>query len=275
MKFCLDDGALLVAEPAPTSRSSAEPTLYMPGPTRQSPGAVPTSPPSTLTSIGFQPADGGPGSQYPTESSGSRKSALLWIVIALILGGSGIAIALIMTRGRDTNSSGTSTSNLSSSPTPGQNTVDSSNSSNTESNLSSKSANTSSTNRQAESTTPSTTAETASVKPPKVELKEPAPTPKPAPRGPVSGGVLNGKAVRLVQPTYPAIARASHTSGTVTVQVLVDEAGNVISASAVSGPPLLQSSAVAAARASRFSPTLLSGVPVKVSGVITYNFQAQ
>jgi periplasmic protein TonB len=61
----------------------------------------------------------------------------------------------------------------------------------------------------------------------------------------------------------------------VTVQVLVDEAGNVISAQAVSGHPLLQSSAVAAARASKFSPTLLSGVPVKVSGVITYNFRAQ
>jgi periplasmic protein TonB len=86
---------------------------------------------------------------------------------------------------------------------------------------------------------------------------------------------MNGKAVRLVQPAYPAIARSAHASGTVTVQVLVDESGNVISASAVSGHPLLQASAVSAARASKFSPTLLSGVPVKVSGVITYNFQAQ
>ena len=86
---------------------------------------------------------------------------------------------------------------------------------------------------------------------------------------------MNGKAVRLIQPAYPPIARSAHASGTVTVQVLVDEAGNVISAQAVSGHPLLQASAVAAARASKFSPTLLSGVPVKVSGVITYNFQAQ
>ena len=94
----------------------------------------------------------------------------------------------------------------------------------------------------------------------------------PRPPSIVSGGVLNGKAIRLVQPSYPAIARAAHVSGRVTVQVLVDENGNVVSASAVSGHPLLQGSAVAAARASKFSPTMLSGQPVKVSGVIIYNF---
>ena len=60
-----------------------------------------------------------------------------------------------------------------------------------------------------------------------------------------------------------------------TVQIVVDESGRVISASAVSGHPLLQQAAVAAARQARFSPTLLSGQPVKVSGVITYNFVLQ
>ncbi|HEY8205180.1 MAG TPA: TonB family protein, partial [Pyrinomonadaceae bacterium] len=83
------------------------------------------------------------------------------------------------------------------------------------------------------------------------------------------------KAIRLVQPAYPAIARAAHASGQVTVQVLVDESGNVISANPVSGHPLLKASAAAAARASKFSPTVLSGQPVKVSGVIIYNFVAQ
>lgn len=99
--------------------------------------------------------------------------------------------------------------------------------------------------------------------------------PPPAPRGPISGGVLNGKATRLVQPAYPAIAKAARASGQVRVQVLIDENGNVVSASPVSGHPLLQSSAAAAARASKFSPTLLSGQPVKVSGIIIYNFVAQ
>jgi TonB family protein len=88
----------------------------------------------------------------------------------------------------------------------------------------------------------------------------------------ISGGVLNGKAVSKPEPEYPEIAKAARASGTVTVQILVDEEGNVISASAVSGHPLLQAAAVTAARAAKFSPTRLSGQPVKVSGVVTYNF---
>ena len=118
---------------------------------------------------------------------------------------------------------------------------------------------------------------------PKVEVSDeppppppPAPTPPPAPKKTVvSGGVLNGKAISKPQPTYPPIAKAARASGTVTVQILVDESGRVVSASAVSGHPLLQQAAVAAARNARFSPTLLSGQPVKVSGVITYNFVLQ
>jgi protein TonB len=56
------------------------------------------------------------------------------------------------------------------------------------------------------------------------------------------------------------------------VQIVVDEDGKVISAKASSGPPLLLYAAEKAAYQARFSPTLLSGLPVKVSGVITYNF---
>lgn len=100
------------------------------------------------------------------------------------------------------------------------------------------------------------------------------PTPPQVPKV-VSGGVLNGKAISKPQPAYPPIAKAAKASGTVTVQVLVDESGKVVSAHAVSGHPLLQQSAVAAARQAKFSPTLLSGQPVKVSGVITYNFVLQ
>jgi TonB family protein len=94
-------------------------------------------------------------------------------------------------------------------------------------------------------------------------------------RAPISGGVLNGKAISLPKPPYPPIAKAAKASGTVVVQVLVDENGNVIEAHAVSGHPLLQAASVAAARAAKFSPTKLSGQLVKVSGVITYNFVAQ
>jgi periplasmic protein TonB len=114
--------------------------------------------------------------------------------------------------------------------------------------------------------------------PAKVDVADapPPPPPKPTPpKAPISGGVLNGKAVRLVQPPYPAIARSAHASGQVRVQITIDENGNVVSAAAVSGHPLLQGAAVAAARQSKFTPTKLSGMPVKVTGVIIYNFVAQ
>ena len=114
--------------------------------------------------------------------------------------------------------------------------------------------------------------------PTKVDIggEPPPPEPKPTPRAaPISGGVLNGKAISLPKPAYPPIARAARASGTVVVQVLIDENGNVVSAHAVSGHPLLQAAAVGAARSAKFSPTKLSGQPVKVTGVIQYNFVAQ
>ena len=88
----------------------------------------------------------------------------------------------------------------------------------------------------------------------------------------ISGGVLNGKAAYLPKPNYPAEAKAAGAAGAVTVQVVIDEEGNVAAANAVSGHPLLREAAVEAAHSARFSPTTLNGQPVKVSGVITYNF---
>jgi len=111
--------------------------------------------------------------------------------------------------------------------------------------------------------------------PVKIADEPPPPPEAPKPRAPISGGVLNGKAISLPKPGYPPIARAAHTAGTVVVQVLIDENGNVVSASAVSGHPLLINAAVSAARSAKFSPTKLSGQPVKVTGVIQYNFVAQ
>src|SRR5437763_342025 len=127
---------------------------------------------------------------------------------------------------------------------------------------------------------PNATGTIAAKPPPPVTSEEPPPpppqpTPKPPPRAPISGGVLNGKAISLPKPPYPPIARAAHASGTVTVQVTIDESGKVISAHAVGGHPLLQQAAVQAAYGARFTPTQLSGQPVKVTGVITYNFVAQ
>ena len=91
----------------------------------------------------------------------------------------------------------------------------------------------------------------------------------------VEGGVLNGHAVSKPQPSYPNAAKQQGIGGTVVVYLLVDESGRVINAEALCGHPLLAKAAVDAARQARFTPTLLAGAPVKVSGVITYNFVLQ
>lgn len=100
----------------------------------------------------------------------------------------------------------------------------------------------------------------------------PAPEQRPAPKRPLSGGVLNGKAITLPKPVYPPAAKNVGAAGIVVVEVLIDESGKVISARAASGPPMLQAAAVQAARLARFSPTTLSGQPMQVAGTITYSF---
>ena len=115
---------------------------------------------------------------------------------------------------------------------------------------------------------------------PVVDITEPPPPP-PAPKPVVptvlrvSTGVLQGKAISLPKPNYPAIARPIRLQGTVAVQVLIDEYGKVVSAKAISGHPILIPEAQKAAMQARFQPTTLSGQPVKVSGVIAYNFVMQ
>ena len=104
---------------------------------------------------------------------------------------------------------------------------------------------------------------------------EPPAAEPPAPKPPVkavSGGILNGRAINLPRPVYTDSAKRSGHEGTVSVEVLIDVAGKVISARAVSGPNPLRGAAEDAARRARFYPTLLSGQPMRISGVIKYNF---
>ena len=108
---------------------------------------------------------------------------------------------------------------------------------------------------------------------PIISIDEPPPSPGPKPiLKPVSGGVLNGTAVSLPPLLYPEAAKRMRTQGVVTVDVILDETGKVVSASASAGPTILRDAAVQAALKARFSPTKLSGQPVKVSGVINYKF---
>lgn len=91
----------------------------------------------------------------------------------------------------------------------------------------------------------------------------------------VSGGVVNGQATSLPKPPYPAAAKAAGASGLVNVQVTIDETGKVVAAKAIDGHLLLRQAAEKAARNADFNPTLLSGKPVRVTGVIVYKFAAQ
>lgn len=90
---------------------------------------------------------------------------------------------------------------------------------------------------------------------------------------PAAGTVLNGKAISLPKPVYSDAARERRLSGMVVVKVTIDETGTVINARDMcGGPPLLSEAAIAAAYQARFTPTKLSGTPVRVNGIIQYNF---
>ncbi len=113
--------------------------------------------------------------------------------------------------------------------------------------------------------------DTAPVAEAKTTTPPPPAQPK-APPPPQSKGVINGLAVSLPQPPYPPTARTMRVTGNVSVQVTISEAGKVISAKAVSGHALLKDAAEKSAWNARFTPTMLSGHPVKVTGVIVYKF---
>ena len=114
---------------------------------------------------------------------------------------------------------------------------------------------------------------------PSVRVEETTPPPLPVAVKPttqrVTSQVLSSKVISLPKPAYPAIARPIRLEGPVAIQILVNEQGNVISAQVVSGHPILATPALEAARRARFTPTVLNGTPVKIQGVITYNFQLQ
>jgi len=107
--------------------------------------------------------------------------------------------------------------------------------------------------------------------PPRVIEKEKAPQPSIVHKS----VVLNGEATFLPVPPYPLLAKTTRVQGRVNVQVTIDESGKIVSARATSGHPMLNPAAVRAALQARFNPTKLNGVPVKVSGIITYNFSLQ
>jgi hypothetical protein len=89
----------------------------------------------------------------------------------------------------------------------------------------------------------------------------------------IGGGIIGGKAVSLPKPVYPDDAKKFLWRGAVRVAVLLDETGQVIRAKAlcVDLDSVARSSETAALR-SKYAPIMVSGKPIKVGGVIVYNF---
>jgi len=112
--------------------------------------------------------------------------------------------------------------------------------------------------------------EPPALQPPPARKIEPAPEVKPTSR--VSERVLQGLAIRKVKPAYPVLAKQVHASGPVQVQVTIAEDGRVTEAYVIGGPALLRSAALEASRQWIFSPTTIGKIPVKVQGILTFNF---
>lgn len=80
------------------------------------------------------------------------------------------------------------------------------------------------------------------------------------------------KPICLPKPKYPATAKAVGASGDVQVQMTIDENGKVIEAKAITGHPFLKLAAEKAALQAKFEPILISGKPIRITGIIVYKF---
>jgi periplasmic protein TonB len=103
------------------------------------------------------------------------------------------------------------------------------------------------------------------------------PPPPPAaarPKGPIriSSGMREPRLISAPPVEYSPIARQAHVEGTVLLEAIIDEHGDVTQVRAISGPALLFSSAIKAVAGRRYEPTILDGQPVAIRLDVTVNF---
>ena len=96
-------------------------------------------------------------------------------------------------------------------------------------------------------------------------------------RGPVriSSRVVEGLLIRKTMPTYPPIAKATGTQGTVVLQATIARNGTIENLRMVSGPTLLQQAALDAVKNWLYRPYLLNGEPVEVETTVNVVFKLQ
>jgi len=88
-----------------------------------------------------------------------------------------------------------------------------------------------------------------------------------------SAGIMAANLIWSPTPAYPAAASEANVEGEVTVNALVGKNGNVLSASVVSGPPLLREAALKAVEQWQFHPYLISGKPAVVATTAIIDFE--
>jgi len=125
-------------------------------------------------------------------------------------------------------------------------------------------------------TKPNTAAPASVPKPANTGQPAPASAPKPAPANTAQGqpmfvGALNSRASKKVVPTYPQMAKTARVEGIVRVYVNVSESGEV-EVTKSDGPPLLKQAAEDAAKGWKFTPIVVEGKPVRMSGYIDFSF---
>jgi periplasmic protein TonB len=100
------------------------------------------------------------------------------------------------------------------------------------------------------------------------------PAPKDKSRAPVrlGGNVRAPRQIHRVEPRYPALALQTHIAGTVIIEAVLDEFGNVVEMKVVSGHPLLLQAALDAVRQWKYEPTYLNDLPVAVQMNISVTF---
>jgi len=106
----------------------------------------------------------------------------------------------------------------------------------------------------------------------------PPPVAPPAPEKKAKEILRPGGDVKLPQkiyappPRYPALAHAAHVQGSVLIDAVIDEQGNIVNAHVVEGHPLLVPEALRTVMLWKYEPTYLNGVPYPIRMTITVNF---
>jgi periplasmic protein TonB len=102
----------------------------------------------------------------------------------------------------------------------------------------------------------------------------PPPSAPERPKGPIriSSGMKEPRLLVAPPVEYSPVARMARVQGTVTLEAIIDEHGNVTEVRAISGPAMLYPSAIKAVAGRKYEPTYLDGEPVAIRLDVTVNF---